>query len=137
MAATATAAVTEYTLDDVKKHKTESDCWAIIGGNVYELTKFLGDHPGGADSIVDASGRDATDAFEAIGHSGQAYDMMFKYQIGILKVNSDDPAPKRTIRPATGGSDNSASTSGWSLAISIMMALSAAAFGYYFLFINK
>ena len=33
--------------DEVAKHSKEDDCWCIIGGEIYDVTKFLPDHPGG------------------------------------------------------------------------------------------
>ena len=36
-----------------------------IDGKVYDVTKFLDDHPGGGDVMVSSSGRDASDDFEA------------------------------------------------------------------------
>merc|ERR1711924_438156 len=35
------------TSEEVAKHSTDSDCWVIVGDDVYDVTKFLGDHPGG------------------------------------------------------------------------------------------
>lgn len=35
-----------YTLEELKEHTTESDCWLAIHGKVYNVTDFLDEHPG-------------------------------------------------------------------------------------------
>jgi hypothetical protein len=45
-----------YTLEECSKHATEKDCWLIIHGNVYDVTNFLDEHPGGYDIVVSNSG---------------------------------------------------------------------------------
>ena len=37
----------EYTMEEVRKHKTDNDCWIVWNGGVYDVTNFLPDHPGG------------------------------------------------------------------------------------------
>ena len=49
-----------YTLSDLAKHKTQNDCWIAVNGNVYDVTKYLDFHPGGADLILMQCGKDAT-----------------------------------------------------------------------------
>ncbi|KAK8541580.1 hypothetical protein V6N13_137815 [Hibiscus sabdariffa] len=58
-----------YTLADVSQHNNAKDCWLVIGGKVYNVTKFLEDHPGGDEVLLSATGKDATDDFEDVGHS--------------------------------------------------------------------
>ena len=36
-----------YTLSEVAQHASKDDCWAIISGDVYDLTEFINRHPGG------------------------------------------------------------------------------------------
>merc|ERR1712146_167202 len=36
----------EYSLEEVKKHNTEDDCWVVVDGDVLDVTNFLSDHPG-------------------------------------------------------------------------------------------
>lgn len=78
----------QYTLADVSKHATESDCWMAIDGNVYDVTSFIPRHPGGA-QILDGCGKDATQLFDTQngrgGHSGEARAMLADLQIGVLK----------------------------------------------------
>lgn len=39
-----------YTLKDVAAHSSPKNCWIIIKGTVYDVTEFLPQHPGGAES---------------------------------------------------------------------------------------
>jgi cytochrome b involved in lipid metabolism len=39
---------------------TRESCWVIIKGQVYDVTNFLDDHPGGAAIILKYGGKDAT-----------------------------------------------------------------------------
>ncbi|OJI99648.1 hypothetical protein ASPVEDRAFT_39052 [Aspergillus versicolor CBS 583.65] len=48
---------------DVLPHSTPDDCWVGINGEIWDLTSFLNEHPGGPSIILKHAGRDATDAF--------------------------------------------------------------------------
>ncbi|KAJ3191497.1 hypothetical protein HK101_007658 [Irineochytrium annulatum] len=83
-----------YNLEEVSKHASSADCWIVVRGKVYDCTKFLKAHPGGAGSIILAGGTDCTEEFEAI-HSVKATAMLKDYYIGRLKAgknNADEPA---------------------------------------------
>ena len=54
------------TIDELRKHDTETEPWFVVNGEVYDGTAFLEGHPGGASSITAAAGQDATDEFMAI-----------------------------------------------------------------------
>ncbi|GAB4830211.1 hypothetical protein Ancab_019853 [Ancistrocladus abbreviatus] len=73
-----------YTLADVSQHNTSKDCWLVIGGKVYDVTKFLEDHPGGDEVLLSATGKDATDDFEDVGHSTTARSMMDELYVGDI-----------------------------------------------------
>ena len=59
-----------YTMERVKANSTSSSCWAVISGNVYDLTKWIGSHPGGSGAIASLCGTDGTSEFLAM-HRGQ------------------------------------------------------------------
>eukprot|EP00930_Biecheleria_cincta_P045209 TRINITY_DN31168_c0_g1_i1.p1 TRINITY_DN31168_c0_g1~~TRINITY_DN31168_c0_g1_i1.p1 ORF type:complete len:956 (+),score=177.54 TRINITY_DN31168_c0_g1_i1:77-2944(+) len=42
---------------------SSEDLWLALDGDVYDLTQFQGQHPGGRDVLCQWSGRDATEAF--------------------------------------------------------------------------
>ncbi|KAL9235658.1 hypothetical protein vseg_010400 [Gypsophila vaccaria] len=73
-----------FTLADVSEHNSSKDCWLVIGGKVYDVTKFLEDHPGGDDVLLSATGKDATDDFEDVGHSSTARAMMDEMYVGNI-----------------------------------------------------
>jgi cytochrome b involved in lipid metabolism len=66
---------------------TRASAWSSYAGNVYDLTPFLEDHPGGDDLLLDWAGKDMgnimADETEHV-HSRSAYEMMEEYKIGEL-----------------------------------------------------
>lgn len=72
-----------YSLSEVEKHNSPQSAWIIIQGHIYDCTRFLNDHPGGADSILINAGTDCTEEFDAI-HSDKAKKMLEDYRIGEL-----------------------------------------------------
>ena len=81
--------VKSYSMDEVAKHATREDCWLVIEGNVYDVTKFIPMHKG-KDAILMGCGKDATEMFNkrpngSGAHSSMARSMMSKMAIG--KVN--------------------------------------------------
>ena len=54
------------TAEEVSHHKTADDCWVILNNKVYDVTNFLGDHPGGKKAIMVYAGEDATEEFEML-----------------------------------------------------------------------
>eukprot|EP00811_Abedinium_folium_P019240 NODE_28182_length_486_cov_4.125348.p3 GENE.NODE_28182_length_486_cov_4.125348~~NODE_28182_length_486_cov_4.125348.p3 ORF type:complete len:92 (-),score=26.38 NODE_28182_length_486_cov_4.125348:114-389(-) len=64
--AAATAGAQRYTMDEVAKHRTGTDCWVVIRGRVFDVTSFMSIHPGGHRPLLLYGGRDATEEFEML-----------------------------------------------------------------------
>merc|ERR1719506_1793002 len=54
------------TMAEVAKHTSKTDCWVVVAGQVLDVTKFLGEHPGGELAILTFGGKDATEEFNMI-----------------------------------------------------------------------
>lgn len=52
-----------HTLAEVAQHSTQASCWAVVDGGVYDLTEWVGNHPGGPQRILNLCGKDATQQF--------------------------------------------------------------------------
>lgn len=53
----------KYTMADVQANNSESSCYTVINGNVYDLTSFIASHPGGARNIMKLCGIDGTSIY--------------------------------------------------------------------------
>lgn len=76
-----------YTAEDVEVHNKESDCWISHAGKVYDVTKFLQDHPGGDELIIQYGGKDVSEVMKDSSehqHSDSAYEMLAEYAVGRL-----------------------------------------------------
>lgn len=74
-----------YTMAKIRENNSSTSCWSLINGNVYDLTKWINSHPGGASAIQGICGTDGTSAFNAQ-HRGQAIPAsnLARYLLGPL-----------------------------------------------------
>ncbi|CAK0758443.1 hypothetical protein CVIRNUC_002620 [Coccomyxa viridis] len=77
---------TSYTLSEVSKHCTPQDCWMVVHGKVYDVTRWVAFHPGGSLIYVRA-GEDCTYLFDAY-HPLSARRVLDKYVIGTIHSNA-------------------------------------------------
>merc|ERR1719398_447825 len=92
-----------YTLEEVAKHTTKTDCWVVVDGQVLNVTKFLPDHPGGELAFLTFAGKDATAEFNMI----HPPDVIGKYApdavIGKLGASPPAAARRRRSSPSRAG----------------------------------
>ena len=62
---TPTPTIAGYTMAQVRANNTARSCWTAIDGFVYDLTRWISSHPGGAGAILFLCGTDGTNAFKA------------------------------------------------------------------------
>lgn len=75
-----------YFMSDVVNHNSTNSCWTVVRGYVYDITKFIPNHPGGKE-IVKACGKDGTALFmgEREHAEQNAQSTLDSYFIGTLK----------------------------------------------------
>ena len=81
-----------YSWSEIKKHNKPDDAWIVISinsvSNVFDVTKWIPEHPGGPDILIKNLGMDATNMFEAIGHPKFVYDTLLpKFFIGFVLLD--------------------------------------------------
>ncbi|GMA18134.1 cytochrome b5 domain-containing protein [Arsenicicoccus piscis] len=82
---TANGTTKSYSMAVVADHNNSSSCWVAIDKTVYDLTKWIGDHPGGPDKIRAICGTDATQAFNTQ-HANDAvpHQRLAQFKIGTF-----------------------------------------------------
>ncbi|GAB6021505.1 E3 ubiquitin-protein ligase herc2 [Chamberlinius hualienensis] len=67
---------------DLENHKRSNGHWVVIHGKVYDVQEFRTQGLCSSEMLLKYSGRDATQAFEAVKHSRDAREMMSKFVVG-------------------------------------------------------
>ncbi|XP_045674722.1 cytochrome b5 type B [Phyllostomus hastatus] len=91
--------VTYFRLEEVAQRNTSKETWLVIHGRVYDITRFLNEHPGGEEVLLEQAGADASESFEDVGHSSDAREMLKQYYIGDVHPND--------LKPESGSKDPS------------------------------
>ena len=77
-----------YSLADVAKHNTKSDCWVVVDGQVLDVTSFLSEHPGGELAILTFAGKDATEEFNMLLSSSCLWCFRVSFESGLQQPSS-------------------------------------------------
>ncbi|KAK4447738.1 acyl-CoA dehydrogenase/oxidase [Podospora aff. communis PSN243] len=83
-----------FSQSDVASHNKADSLWIVVDGDVYDLTKFQDDHPGGKKILQRVAGKDASKQFWKYHNEG----ILKKYQ-KQLQVGSLDTKPKPAAEP--------------------------------------
>uniref|UniRef100_A0A3Q2CMW9 Cytochrome b5 n=1 Tax=Cyprinodon variegatus TaxID=28743 RepID=A0A3Q2CMW9_CYPVA len=73
-----------FRLSEIEAQNSFKSTWIIIHNKVYDVTKFLDEHPGGEEVLREQAGGNATESFEDVGHSTDAREMAASMMIGEL-----------------------------------------------------
>jgi predicted heme/steroid binding protein len=84
----------EFTLEEVQRHNKENDLWIVIENKVFDVTKFLSDHPGGKKVLVQVAGQDATKKFNLFHKPETLVKYSKQLQIGIIGGTAKPAAKK-------------------------------------------
>jgi cytochrome b involved in lipid metabolism len=82
---------------EVQKHSTATDCWSVIKGEVYDLTAYVKDHPGGASLIKAICGLDGSTSF-ASQHAGAAKPKNILAAFALGPLVAGGTLPEATVR---------------------------------------
>ncbi|EPQ04854.1 Cytochrome b5 [Myotis brandtii] len=113
MAEPSDKAVKYYTLEEIQKHNHSKSTWLILHHKVYDVTKFLEEHPGGEEVLREQAGGDATENFEDVGHSTDARELSKTYIIGELHPDDRPKITKPTETLITTVDSNSSWWTNW------------------------
>ncbi|KAF9433748.1 hypothetical protein BGZ76_009028 [Entomortierella beljakovae] len=114
-----------FSYDDLSAHSSRKSLYLAISGKVYDCTKFIDEHPGGEEVLIDEAGKDATESFDDVGHSDEARDMLTSMYVGDLKDDGSKKGKSPAAKSPASGSD-----SGSTVAVIIAVATVASAVAY-------
>lgn len=85
-----------FSRKQVSEHNTANDCWVTVSNRkIYDVTKFLDEHPGGPQYILDYAGKDITEVLKDSSiheHSESAYEILedSSYLVGYMATELEE-----------------------------------------------
>lgn len=76
--------------EEVRRHASRNSLWVVIDHEVYDLTRWAHQHPGGIDRLLKYAGRDATEAFRAAAHSSHTRVLRLNFRIGRVRPEASE-----------------------------------------------
>ncbi|CAG0918839.1 unnamed protein product [Notodromas monacha] len=87
-----------FTLAEVAGKNKEEACLIVIHDKVYDVKSFLDEHPGGEEVLLEQAGKVATEAFEDVGHSTDARDLMKTYLVGEITEEEKQRTKEKLLK---------------------------------------
>ncbi|KAF8214096.1 cytochrome b5 [Mycena galopus ATCC 62051] len=112
------------TLAQLRENNTKEKLWVLIHQKVYDVTKFLDEHPGGDEVILAETGQDATEAYEDVGHSDEANELLPGMLVGNFVPDGE---PTGAVAPQAAAAEQGSNLMYWA-----PLGLLAAWFAYRF-----
>ncbi|TKA67185.1 hypothetical protein B0A49_05824 [Cryomyces minteri] len=87
---------------NVESHNTSKSCYVTVGTQVYDITPFLEDHPGGGDLILEYGGKDVKDIMGdeiSHSHSEAAWEILEEHLIGFVATDAVMDTVTKSQRP--------------------------------------
>jgi cytochrome b involved in lipid metabolism len=89
---------------EIKTHNLKSDCWSIVNSNVYNLTSYVKNHPGGASVIANICGKDGSKAFvNQHNTQGKPNNVLSSFLLGPVGASISAEVGQKVINPPTAG----------------------------------
>ncbi|KAH7926778.1 cytochrome b5 [Leucogyrophana mollusca] len=119
------------TLEQLQANAKKESLWVLLHEKVYDVTKFIDEHPGGDEVILAEAGKDATEAFEDVGHSDEARELLPAMLVG--EFEKDGALKIKSVRPGnSNASVNSAVEQGSNMMYFVPLGLLGAYFAWRF-----
>jgi len=77
----------DISMDEVKQHNTAEDAWMVLSGRVYNITPYMPFHPGGAEILARAAGKDGTALFQRYHPWVNGHALLEACLLGAIKVS--------------------------------------------------
>ena len=87
------------TAAELPQHASSDDCWLAIHGNVYDLTEYALEHPGGPEYITDFCGMDATSDYAIEHPESLLRTIRASTWLGVYDENTATAAAEETGAP--------------------------------------
>ncbi len=98
------AGTINLTNSEIKTHNLKSDCWSIVNANVYNLTSYVQNHPGGASVIANICGKDGSQAFvNQHNTQGKPNNVLSSFLLGPVGASITAEVGQKVIEPPVVG----------------------------------